>query len=607
MSDERTEVLLRSSNNSGLREEGIITTHEIFKCFDREKRSLDILHSDIFSNSRRVVISGLNTIGELGDKKSILYISKFFNHKDGEIRNKAIHAAGMIKDDSAKDTLIKLFKLRNDEDFRLEILDALLKRYTNDTEVVSLLKAFISSNVISDHTKAQAIRLLLDTDPGIRIRDILHDFRPGTETFRAILEKIESINDNSWVVEQILKNFHRISVDEKKLLPRLALPFDTPDKIKLLVELLMDIQPEVRRSCYEVISEENKSEAFGKIIEFMIDGVESDPNLEELARNAILKFIDKKWSGLSQRVIRKIEENIHDLYQEIRKSENRITSDSHELGWFIVHSKEYLEYYGDEDLKQAIVGYLKGSGNYTQDELLREVKTTAVKVEVRHFEGYNALLEIIKNPKRPGVALIARELALVKTGKRRIMYRLIRNLYSTVFFDAKSMSTVFVDIYEWARKQKLFRLAEAALYALNNTDRKRTFEAIKENITPPIQSKILAIASLRLIKYYNWSDFEDIVLHLFDEANDVYLTNNIIDCILQAPDLKSISRLTILNRFTNENDDEIVTRLAGILQIYFNNDILEGLIKVYSSVSDKKRRDILKILRWVFGKGKYYV
>lgn len=585
-------------NQKIIKEEGIITSHKIFKCFDENKESIDILHEDIFNPQKEVVLSALDAIGGLADPRSIPYISKLFNHQDKELRNAVISSAGKIENESIKDILIKLFKLRHDEDLRIAILNSLSIKYSKDTEVNNLIKTFVSSTVISDYTKSQAIELLLKTDPDIELKNLLPDIRIGTQLFQSILERLDGDNRNAeWIIEIALQNINRLSVTEKKLLPRIAAPFKTTNSLRLLVELLMDIDPEVRRSCYEIIgTDSNQSESFGKIIEFMIDSAEPDPNLEESARNAILRIGEKKYKNLSQRLQGKIGKNIEELYKTIRESSNRVLSDTHELGWYIVHSKEYLEYYGNEDLKQAIVNYLKGSGNYTQQELLREVKATAVKVEVRHFEGYNAILDIIKNPKRHGIALIARELALAKPGKIRIMYRLIRNLYCTTFFNAKNMAGEISKIYEWSRRQKLFRLAEAALYALTNIDSKVVFNSIKENITPPILSKILAIASLRLVNHFNWSDIEDTLIRLLEETNESYIIHNIIDCIYQAPNLKTTSKLSILNKFIYEKDSEITTRLAGILELHIDHNVLEGLMKFYPSSTNDKKREILKII-----------
>ena len=91
-----------------------------------------------------------------------------------------------------------------------------------------------------------------------------------------------------------------------------------------------------------------------------------------------------------------------------------------------MRSKEYLEYYCDDEFKAASCVTSRGPPPTPKTSLLKRLKATAVRVEVRHFDGYTAIAEVIKNPQRTGMALVARELALAKTGKGILFWQLMR-------------------------------------------------------------------------------------------------------------------------------------------------------------------------------------
>ena len=131
---------------------------------------------------------------------------------------------------------------------------------------------------------------------------------------------------------------------------------------------------------------------------------------------------------VSSEVRERIRRRIAELYTEVGTSSHRVASDSHELGWIIRRTCEYLEYYADDELKAAVIHHLRGIGAVEVDELLRRLKATAVRVEVRHFDGYTALQDLIRNPRRSGASLIMREITQVHTGKARRFAQLVRNL-----------------------------------------------------------------------------------------------------------------------------------------------------------------------------------
>ncbi len=595
-------ISTEANGTSDISEQGIITTHRISEYHDKEKKTLNFLHSDIFDSRTEIVVSALSALSEIGTDDSLKYLVKLFTSNNYGIKIAAIKAAGGIGGNKAKEILIELFKTVQDEDIRCEVLESLSKFAAKDPEVEALIKVFSSSQLIGESTKARMIGLMIDVNDEIDIRPIINQAQPGGKVLYEIYKKAADRDKiKSPVVEHAIKVYARLNPQEKKLLVKAASPFNNQQAEKLLIELLMDIQPEVRKECYSVLGTDKRQVSiFPKVIEFLMDGVEDDPELEEEARKAILRM-EEVASGtikVSSVTGNKLIEKIKDLFQKVKQGSNRVVSDTHELGWLIVHSKEYLEYYGNEDFKHAIVSYLKGSGNYSMNALLRELRATAVKVEVRHFDGYNALTEIIKNPKRPGAALIARELAIAKLGKRRDMYHLMRNLYITRMFNMKEMEDYFFDIYKWARTQKLFRLAEAALYATAKINEATARELIKENITPPIMSKILAIASFKLIRYYGWSGFEDATVRLLEETTDHYVMLNLLDALLgTSAASKSKIVQAVMKRFSFETEEEIVFKLSNVIEQFNDPALIDNLMNIYTLSNEDKKYITFQTMR----------
>ncbi len=594
--------IIKNAGSEDISLQGIISANFISKYHDKGKKTLNFLHSDIFDSRSEIVLSALNALSSIGTEDSLKHIVKLFTSNNYGIKVAAIKATGEIGGEKAKGILLELFKSMQDEDLRCEILEALAKFAPKDPEVEALLKVFSSSQLINESTKARLINLMIDINDEIDIRPIINQTQPGSlilsELYKKAMDKIKLKNP---VVEHAVKMFSRLSPQEKKLLARAISPFENQQAEKLLIDLLMDVHPEVRRECYNVLGTDKKQVSiFPRIVEFLMDGVEGDPELEEEARKAILRM--EEVSGgtvkISSLLANKLMEKIRDLFQRVKQGSNRLVSDTHELGWLIVHSKEYLEYYGNEDFKHAIVNYLKGSGNYTMNELLRELRATAVKVEVRHFDGYNALTEIIKNPKRPGSALIARELAIAKLGKRREMYHLMRNLYMTRMFNMKNMQDYFLEIYKWARTQKLFRLAEAALYAFSKINDVETKELIKENITPPIMSKILAIASFKLIRYYGWGGFEDSTVKLLEETTDHYVILNLLDALLgTSVSGKSKIIQAVVKRLSFETEEEIVFKLSNLIEEFNDPALIDNLMNIYKLSTEEKKFIVFQTMR----------
>ena len=371
---------------------------------------------------------------------------------------------------------------------------------------------------------------------------------------------------------------------------------------EIFLESLEQNTPEVRKACYKVIGTDDKQKSrYDKLARYLSKNVESTLELEEeavLAIERMEKGCKKSGIRLSSQLKNTINAQILDLYKQLSESGRRGVSDQHELGWIITRSKEYLEYYGDEDLKQSILNYIKGSGNYSPEELMLAVKNSAVKVEVRHFDGYNALIDIIRNPKRPGMAFVSRELSIARLGKRQLMYRLIRNLHLSRMVAPVAEDKVIIDIFTWAKGAKLYRLAEAALYAYLNVDAERTEAACFECLVPPVKSKILAIASVHLLKWLRWERIEPSVIKLLTETNDAYILLNAVEA-LTASNLPFSSELvkTVMNRFIFDTDPEILSRIGGFLSEKAEAGIIHDLISIFNKSEPLKKPLIVSTLK----------
>ena len=306
-------------------------------------------------------------------------------------------------------------------------------------------------------------------------------------------------------------------------------------------------------------------------------------------------------AGVALAVRTSVMSRIADLYKQLSAEGRKVSSDTHELGWLIMRSKDYLEFYGDEDFKAALLRWLKGTSSDTPDGLMKMLKATAVRVEVRHFDGYSALADLIKNPKRTGIALVARELALAKTGKCRVLWHLVRAIrLSTVFLspggnaaDAQLLKSIF----SWSRQEKLFRLAEAALCATAKVDIPAAEAACKECLTLPLASKVLAIASLHLLRELHLELLEPAATRLLASQDDPYVTLNALEAMSAGPPSSSGDLAkALLTRFSLAGSREVRDALVAALGEKVAVDITESLKEPALTGDDDRRAAALAIL-----------
>jgi len=607
MNSKPTITIDKKRDSFNLDEEFIITSHRILEHFNFSDEILDLIHRDIFDSRKNVTLSALELLGKIKNKKSLGYIYRLFKSTDEVIKCAAIRTVGKIQLEESLSVLINLFKTTQNELIRNTILEALIKIAPKDNEVVSILHSYTSSPITRGKSRAFATELLLETGVDIKenINLLLNEAITDVEVMEQLLSIVEKkpdlkVNVFSW----LLKNMNKMLPEVKIKIISAASPFTTPDCKKILLDSLKDLNPEVRKVGYKILGkDEAQTPCFESVVDFLTQSLENELELEEEVRSAINRMescLKNRGVYLGRSLSRIVLGKAQELFNKLKIIENRKVNSSHEIGWLIVHSKEYLEYYADEDLKQAIVHYLKGSGNYTVAELIKMVRNSAIKVEVKHFSGYNALIEIIKNPKRPGIALIARELALAKLGKRKIMYQLMRLLFLTRLFYLYENSNFFYEIFTWAKKQKLFRLAEAALHALEKIDKKQTTNLCQECITLPLESKILAITTTHLLKNLDWTVIKQKVVKLLEKSDETYILLNLIDAISTMPiPLDQELRKSILARFEIENDYESIAKISGLIGEKAGTEILDDLFRLFERVSIDKKKYVLSIIKQI--------
>jgi len=600
--------------NYSINEEIIITIHRILENFGFSPELLNFIHSDLFDSRIKVVLSALQLLGKIKNKESASFIYRLVTSKDEDIQCAAVKTLGDIGFEESLTILIDLFKTTQNETVRNTILEALTRIAPKNSDVLSMILSYSISPLTGVNSRAFATGLLLEI--GANANDNIDALIQEALTNREVMEQLILISEKKSDIREKLCNtlgkaIDRILPDLKMKLIDVASPFSTPVKMNILMNSLRDPNPEIRRAGYRVLGKDwNQLSCFEPVIDFLSQRVENEPSLEEEVRSAISRIencLDKRGTKLKRQLGRMLVEKAEELFLHLKNTEGRKVSTSHELGWLIMHSKEYLEYYADEDLKQAVVQYLKGSGNYSTMELLKMVRDSAVKVEVRHFEGYKALIEIVKNPKRHGIALVARELALAGLGKRKTMYHIIRLLYMTRLFYLPEKANYFYQLFTWAKQQKLYRLAEAALYALARVDTEKTTSLCRECIKLPLHSKILAITTTHILKDLEWSVMEQGVMKLLEQTEEPYIILNLIDAIstMSIP-FNSELRKLLLNRFILNNDLEIISRIGGLIGEKADTGVIDDLIRIFGKVDVGKKRHILFMMHRIVERKSVY-
>jgi len=583
--------------------ETLCTAHRIFAAFDGQKKSLEWLHGDFFDSRLPVALSALAAAGSLADPRSVPYVTRLLGSTQEEVQCAAVRCLGTIRHPGSVTLLFELVKTTRSEKLRREILDALAAAAPQDREVVGLIRQVARSPLASPATRSHAAGLLLRTAGEIGLEELLADGRK--EVIDQILRLAAELPELApRAVAHYSPLYARLPARSRAALATMALRQSLPECAAVLRNVLADPNAEVRRAAYAAIgTEAHHAGLCTWILDLLADYVEEDPALEDEVQQALARL--EKLAGVREviphTVRAKVMSRVAELHKQLRAEGRHVSSDTHELGWLITRSKEYVEYYCDEDFKAALMRWLKGGSSGTEVELLKQLKATAVRVEVRHFDGYSAVTDIIKNPRRAGMALVARELTLAKTGKSKIFWHLIRVIrLATTFLmpapsseDAQSLHA----IYAWARQEKLFRLAEAALCALARVDPPRAEAACKECLALPLSSKVLAIASLHLLRDLSPALLEPSVTQLLASQDDPYVTLNALEAISDGPPSGSGDLAkALIARLSLSSSREVREAAAKYLGEKISLDITESLKDPALSGDDERKATALSVL-----------
>ena len=574
----------------------LLTTHRLFEAFDAQKKSLGLLHGDLFDSRPEVALSALEAVGRLGDPRSFPYVARLLAGAQEDVQAASLRALGGIHHPDVPRLLRDFSKTTHTEKIRREILGALAAAAPGDKDVVALIRHAARTPLGSAGGRAHAAGLLLKVGGEIALEELLTDAR------EEVLDQIiASAAENPALLPRTVAHcaplYPRLPSRNRATLVTLAATQSLSESASIMRAALADPNSEVRRAAYAALGTEPHQAAwFSDIVSQMAMAVEGNPALEDEAQAAISRMakLPDGRAGIQPGTRVTVMSRVGELFKQLSASGRKVSSDAHELGWLIMRSKEYLEYYVDEELKAALLRYLKGTSTETPEGLMKMLKATAVRVEVRHFDGYSALVDLIKNPKRTGIALVARELALARTGKARVLWQLGRVIrLATVFLapgGPAGEASLLHEIFTWARQEKLFRLAEAALAALAKVDIPGAETACKECLTLPLASKVLAIAALQLLRELNLSLLEPSATRLLASQDDPYVTMNALEAISAGPPSASGDLAkALLTRFSMDCSREVRDVLTAYLGDKVSVDIMESL-KEHALHRDEARR-----------------
>jgi class 3 adenylate cyclase/HEAT repeat protein len=593
-----------------LEAEALITAHRIFAALDGQKKSLRWLHGDLFDSRLPVTLSALETVGTLADPSSLPLLARLLTGTKEDVQCGAVRALGRLRTPKAVTLLMELIKTARSEKVRREILEALATCAAHDRQTVGLLRQTARAAMVSAAARGHAAGLLLKIGAQLALEELLPDTR------EEITEQIlVSATENPVLVPRTVSYYaplyERLPSRGRATLTTLASRQALPESSALLRHALSDQNAEVRRAAYAALgTEPHHAPLLADVMERLAEYVETNPALEDEAQQALVRA--QALAGVADAITpltrAKVVSRITDLYKQLTTEGRHVSSDTHELGWLITRSKEYVEYYGDEEFKGALLRWLKGASSDTEQGLLKQLKCTAARVEVRHFDGYQALTDLIKNPKRAGIALVMREISLARTGKSKTFWHLVRAIrIATVFLTPEPNSPVAVTlraIYAWARQEKLFRLAEAALLGLARADSAFALAACKDHLTIPLASKVLAIASLHLLHDLAPARLEPSATRLLVSMDDPYVTLNAIETITAGPPTSSAELArALLTRVSLAATGEVRDSAAGYLGEKVVLDITESLKDLALSGDDSQRAAALSILERRLGAG----
>jgi class 3 adenylate cyclase len=595
VSDNGTTIHSQARSSPGeLSEDAILTTHKILGAFGRDARSIEILHADLFDSRPRIAISALQALGRIRDPRSFGYISRLFRHSDPEIACSAVRASGEIGAPDALQVLLKLSANRREEVVQLEILRTLAGLSPDSPEVNQLAATLCGSRTVQREIRAASLEVLL------RLR-----LREGTDAALALAAQVEdavpsilqiAVRDERLAHATLAAyqaNNTQLSLPLRATLVVLAAPLSTSGARNLFFKFLADENPSIRRECYRRIGTiSSQIPHFDVLGAALAENAEVDPSLEAEALQAVDAMVAMFHSVATppaMPLVAALTATIAALFEELRDSREIDIDTSHETGLQIANAREYMEFYFDEEMKKTFLQSIKTGGSSAERRrCARTLKESAMRLEMRHFEGYRILHELLADPTRSGIALFIRHLSLARTEKRQVFGRLKRCLSLVRLARPTESKELFADLLRWAREMKLYRLAEHALFALHSVDPPSALAACRECMTPPVTSRMLAIAAVELVKDTDLATMEPVLISLLHE-NDRYIRLALLDALSAGGTPGDSLMRSILQLLSLETDMEVASKLAELLGAKAEVGIAYALINVYERFDEWKK------------------
>ena len=574
--------------------ESILTTHRLLGTFGRDPRSFDILHGDLFDSRPPIVLSALQAVSDIADRRSLTYVARLFSHPDQQIVCAAVRAVGAIGAQEALPVLVQLSRSTRQEAVQLEVLRALTKDFPKAPETLEIATAISRSVSVQAETVAAARETLLQLESLEGAANPLDRAEDQPEVLPFLFQLARK---DEKLAEALLSKFRRshagLPLELRGAVIFLAAFFSSDAARSIFFDSLKDSSTAVRRECYRQIgSHPTQVPHLDALCQAFLGGYEQEASMEEEALQALDAMQSSPHMAQARPdlpSLKGLPALTKDLFEKVAKAIQPDLDVTHETGMQIASAKEYIEFYFSDDDKRTFINSMKsGSGPTLRRSSAKALKDSAVKLEARHFEGYNIMFSLVADPGRPGVSLFLRHLAAADTGKRGTLCRLKRALLLARLAPPAGMAGLLYNILEWAYAHKMFRLAELALFALHCAEPDSALAVARHYMTSPVEAKVLAIASLDFLEDMDPTAVEPALIDLLQE-NDRYLRLALLESLASLksqPGAKLLSAL--LHAFGAESDPEVCSKIADLLGAKGDEGVVHALAELYDRLEEWK-------------------